>query len=247
VSDTGQADPAVLDALGAWAGDPGPRSRARALSVLATARVFAAVTARSTAEHVEPGTGLRAESTAEMALVTLAGSSGRAVPVFLDVPGVTGFADGARPVRLTVPEACTAALQDGAVAVLVDPPGAALVLSGVELTELAAGRVPVPGAALSARTTSCTLTTPAQADPELLQALARALRGEPVRAARLLQGPDGLVLGVVSRFPLEPAALAALARRLAPRIPEALDLAAVPATGPGVPVPLGRSWFRRGR
>jgi hypothetical protein len=32
-----------------------------------------------------------------MALVTLAGSSGRGVPVFLDVPSLTAFADGARP------------------------------------------------------------------------------------------------------------------------------------------------------
>jgi hypothetical protein len=249
VTDDGRADPALAAALTAWAAQPSAAGRARVLAALVTARVFAAVQARSTAEHVDPGTGLRAESTAEMALLTLAGSSGRALPVFLDVPSVTGFADGARPVRLQVPEACAAALDDGAVAVVVDPPGAGLVLGGGELRELAAGRVPVPGAALSARTTSAELTSPADPDAGLLSALAAALEGEPVRAARLLDGPDGPVLGVVPRGALPPAALAALAARLAPRLAAPLDLAVVPPEGPGAPVPLRRRrrLLRRGR
>lgn len=242
MSDTGLADPAVVAALAGWAAEPGSRTRARALAALMGVRVFAAVTARSTAGHVDPGTGLRAASTAEMALVTLAGSSGRGVPVFLDVPSVTGFADGARPVRLSLPEACTAALEDGAVAVLVDPGGVALVLTGDELAELAAGRTPVPGARLSARTTTAALSPPASPpDAALLQRLADALRDEPVHAARLLDGPDGPVLGIVPARPLDPAALAALAGRLAPALDAPLDLAVVPVSGPGVPVPLKRS------
>ena len=45
----------------------------------------AAITATSTAEHVEAGTGLRAESSAEMALVSLVASDGaRAIPAFAD-------------------------------------------------------------------------------------------------------------------------------------------------------------------
>ena len=250
MSDDGLADPAVVAVLQAWAADRAPATRAAALTALAGARVFAAVTARSTAEHVDPGTGLRAESTAEMALVTLAGSSGRGVPVFLDVPSLLAFDEGARPVRLSVPEACTAALQDGAVAVLVDPPGVALVLTGPELEELAQGRVPVPGAPLSARSSSAALTTPVDPDPGLLRQLADALRDEPVQA-RLLDGPDGPVLGVVPDRPLDPAALAALAGRIAPRLDRPLDLAVVPPGGPGVPVPARRRrssrWLRRGR
>lgn len=246
MTDTGLADPGLAGALAEWAADPGSRTRAQALAALSTARVFAAVTARSTAEHVDPGTGLRAESTAEMALVTLAGSSGRGVPVFLDVPTVTGFADGARPVALTGAELCRAALDDGAVAVVVDPPGAAMVLGASEVAELAAGRVPVTGArGLSARTTREQLTAPATADPGLLASLATALRGEPVRRARLLEGPDGPVLGVVGAY--GPAELTALAARLAPRLPRPLDLAVVPADGPGLPVPLKRRWLRRDR
>ncbi len=238
--DDGLADPQVVAALTAHRQDASPRTRARALAVLATARVFAAVTARSTAEHLDPGTGLRAESTAEMALVTLAGSSGRGVPVFLDVPSLTAFAEGARPVRLTVPEACTAALEDGAVALLVDPPGAAFVVVGEELAELAAGRVPVPGSSLSTRTAAAALTTPVAVDPELVRQLERALKGERVRA-RLLDGPDGPVLGIAQ--PLPPQELAALAARLAPQLDRPLDLAVVPAEGPGYPL-RKRLWGR---
>jgi len=243
-TDNGLADPDLAAALAAWAADPAPRARAKVLSTLAAARVFAAVTARSTAEHRDTATGLRAESTADMALVSLAGSTGRGVPVFLDVPAVTGFADGARPVRLSAAEACRAALDDGAVAVVVDPQGAALVLIGGELSELAAGRVPAAGAPLSARRTLQQLTAPATPPPaDLLRRLGEALSGEPVRAARLLDGPDGPVLGVVPRRPLDPASLAALAGRIAPRLSEPLDLAVLPRKGPGVAVPLARRWW----
>ena len=247
MAETGLADPDVVAALAAHTAAPSSASRARALSVLATARVFAAVTARSTAEHVEARTGLRAESTAEMALVTLAGSTGRGVPVFLDVAGVVGFEEGARPVPLTLQQACAAATDDGAVAVVVDPSGAALVLTGVELAELAAGRVPVPGAALSTRAQVTALQEPGTAEPDLLETLAAALSGEPVTAARLLEGPDGLVLGVATRSPMPPAELAALAARLTPHLDRPLDLTVVPKDGPGIPVPLRRGWFRRGR
>jgi hypothetical protein len=57
------------------------------------------------------------------------------------------------------------------------------------------------------------------------------------------------VLGVVPRRALDPASLAALAGRIAPRLSAPLDLAVVPPEGPGVPVPLGGRWkvLRRGR
>jgi hypothetical protein len=239
VGDDGLAEPAVVAALADWQRAPSPQARARALAVLATGRVFAAVTARSTAQHVEAGTGLRAESTAEMALLTLSGSSGRGVPVFLDVSSVPGFAEDARPVRLSVPEACSAALQDGAVAVLVDPPGAGLVLTGSELEDLAAGRVPVPGSTLSARTGPAELRHPASVDEQLVAQLRRALAAERLDA-RLLDGPDGPVLGVVPRRPMTPPQLAALAARLAPQLDRPLDLAVVEPDGPGYPLRVRR-------
>ncbi|MDP9466442.1 MAG: SseB family protein [Actinomycetota bacterium] len=252
MSDTGQADPRLAAALVAYVRTGSPADRAEALAAMAGARLFAAVTATSTAEHVEVGTGLRAESTAEMALLTLVGNAGgRAVPLFLDPGAAVAFRPGARPVPLPGPEACAAALEDGAVAVLVDPPGAALVVAGADLRELAGGRVPVVGAPLSTARTATALTAPAAADEPLLRALADALRDEPVRGARLLAGPDGPVLGVVADVTMRPAQLAALAARVLPRagVPD-LALAEVPADGPGLPVPLRRRrrWvLRRGR
>ena len=165
MSDTGLADPRLAAALEAYAATGSAAARAEVLAAVAGARLFAAVTATSTAEHVEAGTGLRAESTAEMALLTLVGSAGgRAVPLFVDAPTAVAFRPGARPVPLPGREACAAALEDGAVAVLVDPPGAALVVTGAELAELAAGRVPVAGAPLSTARTSTALTAPATPD-----------------------------------------------------------------------------------
>lgn len=254
MSDTGGADPRLAAALDALAAQPGTAARAEVLAALVGARVFAPVTATSTAEHVEPGTGLRAESSAEMVLLSLVGSAGgRAVPLFVDAAGAVAFRPGARPVPLPGPEACAAALQDGAVAVLLDPPGAALTLTGTDLQELALGRVPVAGAALSTARTSSPLTAAGAADPDLLARLARALQGEPVHAARLLEGPDGPVLGVVPRTPLGATGLAALAARVLPRVGVAdLALAAVPPDGPGLPVRIedpparrrGRWWSR---
>lgn len=250
MSDTGLADPRLVAALRAYAAERSPAARAEALAAVAGARLFAAVTATSTADHVEEGTGLRAESTAEMVLLTLVGSAGgRAVPLFLDAGTAVAFRPGARPVPLPGPEACAAALEDGAVAVLVDPPGAALVVTGADLRELAAGRVPVAGAPLSTARTATTLTAPADVDEALLRTLGAALQDEQVRAARLLAGPDGPVLGVVGA--LTAGELAALAARVLPRAGVAdLALADVPAEGPGIAVPLRRRrrWvLRRGR
>lgn len=247
MTDTGLADPSLAAALAGWRAARTPAARAAALAALAGARVFVAVTARSTAEHVDPGTGLRAESTAEMALITLAGSTGRGLPVFLDVPSVTGFLDGARPVPLSLSQVCQAARDDDAAAVVVDPAATHLVLTADELDDLAAGRLPVPGAPVSTRATTAALTAPSTVDPQLLDAVAAALRPEALRGARLLDGPDGLVLGVVPQRELSAAELAAIAARIAPRLPCALDLAVVPPHGPGLTVAVRRGWFRRGR
>ena len=249
MSDDGRPDPRLDAALAAWSATPTSGARAEVLAALAGARIFVAIRAKSTAEHLDSGTGLRAESSAELALLSIVGSAGgRAVPLFLDVGSAVGFRAGARPVPLPAPAACSAALDDGAVAVLLDPAGAALAVTGAELAVLATGRVPIAGTGLSSRRTSASLTTPDQVDPALSAALARALRGEPVRAARLLQGPDALVLGVVGD--LDAAALAALASRVLRQVrtvlpPEGLDVAVVPAAGPGRPIPVRRPRFRR--
>ena len=254
VGEDGLADLRLASALAGHLAAPTTASRAQVLAALAGARVFVAITATSTAEHVEAGTGLRAESSAEMALLSLVGSAGgRAVPLFLDAGAAVAFRPGARPVPLLAAAACGAALDDGAVAVLLDPPGAALAVSGPDLVELAAGRVPISGTALSSRRTTTALTTPTGNHPRLVAALTRALEREQVDGARLLEGPDGLVLGVTGD--LDAPALAALAARVQGQVRGALpaaglDVAVVPPQGPGLPLVRGsrpvRGWLRRG-
>jgi hypothetical protein len=249
-ADSGAADPRLTAALTAY--DGSPAARAEVLAALAGARLFVAITATATAEETAAATGLRAESSAEMALVSLVAPDGaRALPAFPDTAALRRWRLDVRPVPVDASYLCRAALDDGAVAVLLDPAGAAFVVPEGELRALADGYVPVPGAALAARRTTEAFTEPAAPpDPALVRELAAALRGEPVQAARLLDGPGGPVLGVVPRGPLDAGGLAGLAgrvvHRLGPALPPAgLDLAVVPARGPGYPLPLGRRWFTR--
>ena len=245
MTDDGAADPRLVTALRADDGSPG--ARAEVLAALAAARVFVAITATSTAEHVERGTGLRAESSAEMALVSMVASDGeRAVPAFCAVTDVQRWRRDVRPVPVAATYLARAALDDGAAALLLDPQAAAVPVRRSELATLAAGYVPVAGGPLATRRTTEALTTPPPPDPGLVRALAAALAPERPRAARLLAGPGGLVLGVAPRRPLDPPALAALAQRvltrLGPALPaDGLDLAVVPPTGPGHPV-IRRGW-----
>lgn len=245
VSDTGEADARLAAAL------ERPQDRAELLAALVGARVFAAITATSTAEHTEEKTGLRAESSAEMAVVLLESADGsRALPVFQDLLALRRWRLDARPVPLTGAQACAAARDERADAVLLDPAGAAVVVT--ELAQLAAGWVPVPGSGLSSRHADTTLHAPDRAVPEaLLTALTAALAKERLVSARLLEGPDGLVVGVAGKGPLAAADLAALAARLMAGLgaylpAEGLDLAEVGSEGPGTEL-LRRSRFRRGR
>jgi hypothetical protein len=246
VSDDGSADPRLAKALTSYDGTPA--TRAEVLAAVAGARLFVAITATSTAEHVEAGTGLRAESSAEMALVSLVASDGaRALPAFADTAALKRWRLDVRPVPVTCEYLCRAALDDGAAAVLLDPADAAVVLREAELRSLAAGYVPVPGAAVATRRTTEALTAPAAPpDPDLIAALAVAVQPERLKAARLLDGPNGPVLGITPRKPLDAAGLASLAGRIAERLGDQLpasgvDIALVPAKGPGAPV------TRRGR
>ena len=237
--DDGGPDPRLAAALGAGAGTP--LARAEVLAALADARVFCAVTADATGREPAPTTGLRAESGARVAVVLLEAAGGaRALPVFPDLASLRRWRLDLRPAPLSGSQACAAAVDEGAEAVLVDPAGAAVALSSSELGALARGWVPVSGTALAARRTTRELRPPpGPADPALIAALRTALHGEPLLLeARLLEGLDGPVLGVVPDRPLEPAVLAALAGRIAARLgralpSEGLDLAVVAADGPG--------------
>lgn len=248
--DDGRPDLRLAVALRAWATTPSPTARAEVLAALSGARVFLALAARATGTEVSATTGLAHERGAQMALLSVVSASGaRALPAFSDGHAVQRWRTEARPVPLPGPQACATALDDDA-ALLLDPPGAFAVTRD-ELAALAAGRVPVPGTRLSTRRTTTALTAPGSpADPRLVAALAAALAPEAVTAARLLQGPDGPVLGVVPADGPDAAALAALAARVAerlgPRLPDGgLDLAVVPPEGPGQAVPLPRRRRRR--
>jgi hypothetical protein len=241
--DTGTADPRLARALTSYDGSPAAHAEVHA--ALVDARVFAPVTATATAEHVEERTGLRAESTAELAVLLLATEAGdRALPVFTSTDALRRWRLDVRPVALTGPEAAQAAVEQGATALLVDGS-----VSVHALAELAAGWVPVAGTGLTARTGHTSLTEPAEVPPGLVSALREGLAPERLRSARLLQGPDGLVLGVAARPVPSPAELAALGHRLLGRLgdalpPAGLDLTVVPARGPGTEV-LARSRWRR--
>ena len=243
MSDDGLADPALERALAA-------RSPAAVLGALADARVFSAVSPVVTSEEVTAG-GLRAESTAEMAVLVLELDGARALPVFTCVPALLRWRPDARPVALSGPDACRAALDEGARALVVDPADAAWEVQEHELRALAAGYVPVVGAPLATRHARAELAPPSHpVPPELLVALERAVAGERLRAARVLEGPDGLVLGVAPRRALDAPELAALAHRVMARLghdlpTEGLDLAQVAPDAPGVPLRTRRLRRRR--
>ena len=247
MSDDGRPDARLAAALADWDRRRDAASRAEALAALSGARVFLALSARATGTHVDEGTGLVAERGAEMALLSVVAPDGaRALVAFADGHAVQRWRAEARPVPVPGPQACATALEDRAAALLLDPPGAALAVTPAELAALAEGRVPVPGTGLSTRRTEAALAAPASPpDPALLAGLRDALAGEPVRAARLLDGPDGPVLGVVPDGAPDAAALAGLAARVAQRLgavlpADGLDLAVVPPDGPGTEVPLRR-------
>lgn len=212
--------------------------------------VLAAVAATATGHEIAAATGLRAESGAELAVLLLeAGDGTRALPVFTEVSQLQRWRLDARPVQLSGPEACQAALEQGATHVVVDAAGAAVTLTEAEVRAVATGWVPVAGTQLRSRTGPTALHAPSEpVSAALLTALREAVAPEGV-SARLLEGPEGLVLGISTRPVLDPAGLAALAQRvlarLGPELPAAgLGVAQVAARGSGVVVARGR-WFRR--
>ena len=244
--DVGAAGPRLTAALAR--GRETPADLAALHAALLSDRVLVPLTAVAAQTRVTEH-GLRAESKAEMAMMTLTLDGQSALPVFSSLEQLQAWRPDARPIPMTGTQACQAALEQGAVAIVLDPAGAALTVSA--LADLARGWVPVAGADLAVRHTDAALTALAAApDPALVAALTAAVRGEHLAAARLVQGPDGLVLGVLPRGAADPAALAAMAARvvkaLGAALPEVgLDLAVVPLRGPGHDLLRRRGWLRR--
>lgn len=142
-TDDGAADPALAEALAAFAA--GTAGHDQVLAALWGARLLVPVVALLSS--VETGEdGLRREKESEMALPTLVGRDGRAaVPVFTGAESLRRWRPDARPIQATVVQACQAAVQEGAAAVVLDVAGPVpFVLEGPVLQVLAVSDRPSP-------------------------------------------------------------------------------------------------------
>jgi SseB protein N-terminal domain len=136
--DTGEADPAVEEALGAYARGTG--SEHDALIAIAGSRLLVPVVA-VLSETTEAGT----EKESEMALPTLIGNDGRAAVIaFTGTASLRRWRADARPVPVPAPQVCEAALTE-ADALVIDVAGPVpLVVEGARLRAIASGQPPLP-------------------------------------------------------------------------------------------------------
>jgi hypothetical protein len=123
--DTGAADPALADALAAYAADPAREPEV--LAALAEARLLVPVVAELArdAHGSETGVdGLVRDKAADMATVLMRGADGRlALLAFTGLESLHRWDPDARPVPVPARTAALAALQDGAEALLIDVAG----------------------------------------------------------------------------------------------------------------------------
>ncbi|MFY0406032.1 SseB family protein [Solicola sp. PLA-1-18] len=138
--DDGSADPALSAALAARAQD----GTAPVLVALGDARVIVPVVALL-GDTPAPGQG---DKDAEMAAVLLTGADGRrALLAFSSLATLQRWDPKARPVPVPARQACAAARQEGAAAVVVDVAGPHMaVVEGDDLAHLADGSTLVPTA-----------------------------------------------------------------------------------------------------
>jgi hypothetical protein len=171
--DDGSADPRLAEALAAHA--QGRAGAHGVLNLLAGSRVLVPVVAVLTEEEeVEPGE-LRREKSSDMAVPTLIGQDGRrGVLGFTSTGAMKAWRADARPVAVTAAQACRAALDEGADALVVDVAGPSpFAVEGLALHLLAEGR-PVP---------------PPHEDPDVLAAVESAFAPEEdVTGVRLAEG-----------------------------------------------------------
>lgn len=178
--DDGSADPRLREALAGYA--DGRLGEHAVLQALPDARLLIPVVAVLTEEEeAPPGPAaaggdrpdrppLRREKSSEMALPTLIGEDGRrGVLGFTCLDSLKAWRPDARPVAVTARQACRAALDDGADALVVDVAGPVpFAVDGIRLHLMAEGR-PIP---------------PPHEDPDVLAAVEAAF------------GPEEAVSGV---------------------------------------------------
>lgn len=137
-SDDGAADPAVAAVLVAHR--DGTSTSGAVLAALQDARLLVPVVAVAGEVEVDEH-GLAHDKTSDMAAVLLRNAAGRTgLLAFTGTEPLRRWDATARPVPVPARTAATAALQDGADALLVDLAGpASYVVDGEDLTRLAAG------------------------------------------------------------------------------------------------------------
>ncbi|GAA2122039.1 SseB family protein [Nocardioides bigeumensis] len=122
--DEGVADPALVEALAAYAGAPDdPATYAAALTALASSRLLVPVVAILGDSEVDEA-GLTHDKSSEMAAVLLTGRDGRqALLAFTGLNALSRWRGDARPVPVTARDAGRSALAEGADALMVDLAG----------------------------------------------------------------------------------------------------------------------------
>ena len=192
--DTGEADPAVLAVLAAYAN--GEATEHAVLTAVAATRLLVPIVA-VLAEANADGT----EKETEMALPTLVGSDGRkAVIAFTGTRTLRAWREDARPVPVPAPRLWAAAPQV-ADAVVIDIAGPVpLVIEGARLRALAGGEAPPP----------------AHEDPDIRAIVAEVLPDFTLESG----GPDtDLVIAFKAAGQAHARAVAGhLSRRLHPRL-----------------------------
>jgi len=138
--DAGEADAALVRALARYAEAPGAEGRAAVLAAIAGSRVLVPVVAVLGEMEIDES-GLAVDKSADMAAVLMTGRDGRtALLGFTSLATMADWDPEARPVPVTASTAATAAIQEGAAALVIDVAGpVTFALEGEELHAVAAG------------------------------------------------------------------------------------------------------------
>ncbi|MFD3516466.1 SseB family protein [Streptomyces sp. NPDC058657] len=230
--DDGTADPALAEALAAWAKGPADgAAEQRVLDALPGARLLVPVVAVLGEVETDPETGLKREKTSDMAVPTLRAGDRKALPAFTSLAALALWDPAARPVAVPLHQALQAAAHEQADTVVLDLAGPVpYQLTGSALLALAEGRT-------SARPID---------DPAVVRAVRELVAAEPA-VVRAHLGPgeaDGVLALVLDPDAVPAEAVRRVARALASddvlraRLVRGLDLALLPAgsTPPGEPL-----------